>query len=364
MRYWSRTFEKYVYQEFPVAHNPFAGWAYSEVMTRANRTDVARLAGVSTTVVSYVINNGPRPVKRETKARVLAAMEELQYRPNASARALKLARTNVLGLLITDITNPYFSEFAAYFQQRAHDRGLGLMIANTGRGEAKELSELNNMLARDVDGIAIYGVVRPETMDTIVRAGVRVVYMDWHLQRPDVPSVGIDDYGATRQAVEHLMTVHGHHEVGLIAGIGDLTLRQKAWHDSLASRCSPERLEQLTVSAEFTREGGYNAALELLSRPDAPRAIFVSSDVQAFGALRAIQHSGRRIPDDVAVVSLDGTNASAFTHPSLTAIQLPLDEIAKYCIEKLSGDDSRGTHITVPHTLVTRESCGCEPVVS
>lgn len=328
-------------------------------MTRANRTDVARLAGVSTAVVSYVINNGPRPVKHETRDRVLAAMEELRYRPNASARALKLARTNVLGLLMTDITNPYFSEFASYFQERAHSKGLGLMIANTGRGGEKELSELGNMLARDVDGIAIYGVVLPETMDTIMRAGVRVVYMDWHLQRPDVPSVGIDDYGATRQAVEHLIAVHGHEEVGMIVGIDDLTLRQKAWHDTVSPRVSPERLAELTVSAEFTREGGYTAALELLSRPNPPRALFVSSDVQAFGALRAIQHAGLRIPEDMAVVSLDGTNASEFTHPSLTAVRLPLDTIAKYCIEKLTGDDSRGTHITVPHELVTRESCGC-----
>lgn len=327
-------------------------------MTRANRTDVARMAGVSTTVVSYVINDGPRPVAPDTRARVLAAMEELNYRPNASARALKLARTNVLGLLMTDITNPYFSEFARYFQDQAFAHGHGLMIANTGQDGVKELPELNNMLAREVDGIAIYGVVRPETLETIVAAGIRVVSMDWHLERPDVPSVGIDDYGATRQAVEHLLW-HGHKEVALIAGVGDLTLRPQAWADAMSPRVSAHRLEELKAVSEFTREGGYTAALELLDRPVPPRAIFASSDVQAFGALRAIQRSGFRVPEDVAVVSLDGTNASAYTVPSLTAIQVPLELIARYCIEKLTGQDTQVAHITVPHALTIRESCGC-----
>ncbi|WP_449407137.1 LacI family DNA-binding transcriptional regulator [Microbacterium maritypicum] len=329
-------------------------------MTRANRTDVARLAGVSTTVVSYVINDGPRPVAPDTRARVLAAMDQLKYRPNASARALKLARTNVLGLLMTDITNPYFSEFARYFQDYAFAQGRGLMIANTGQDGVKELPELHNMLAREVDGIAIYGVVRPETMETIVSAGIKVVSMDWHLEQPDVPSVGIDDYGATRQAVEHLLW-HGHDEVALIAGAGDLTLRPKAWADVMAPRVSDARLAELKAVAEFTREGGYGAALELMALPDPPRAIFASSDVQAFGALRAIQRSGRRVPEDVAVISLDGTNASAYTLPSLTAIQVPLELIAQYCIEKLTGNDLQATHITVPHTLAIRESCGCPP---
>jgi LacI family transcriptional regulator len=329
-------------------------------MTRANREDVARLAGVSTAVVSYVINNGPRPVAEATKVRVLAAMDELHYRPNASARALKLARTNVVGLLMTDITNPYFSEFAHHLQDHAYAHGYGLMIANTGPDGVKETAELHNMLAREVDGIAIYGVRKPETLETILRAGIRVMSLDWHLDRPNIPSVGIDDYGATREAVEHLIA-HGHDEVAFIGGKDDLTLRLRAWTDIMGARCTPDRLSELRAVDEFTREGGFDATLRLLKQPNPPAAIFVSSDVQAFGALRAVQHVGLKIPDDVAIVSLDGTDASAFTYPSLTAIRLPLAEIAKHCIDKLTAGDQDGTHITVPHTLVIRESCGHHP---
>jgi len=328
-------------------------------MKRANREDVARLAGVSTAVVSYVINNGPRPVAEATRSRVIAAMDELRYRPNASARALKLARTNVIGLLMWDITNPYFSEMAKYMQERAHERGYGLMIGNTGQDGIEETAELHNMLGREVDGIALSGVRRPETLTAIARSGVNVISMDWHLAAPDIPSVGIDDYGATREAVEHLLW-HGHTEVGLIAGIDDLTLREKSWSDTMSARCTPERLKELTAYGDFTRQGGYQAAIDLLKRPNPPKAIFVSSDVQAFGVVRAVQHLGLNIPNDVAIISLDGTDASAFTYPSLTVIRLPLDEIAKHVVDKLTshGADER-MHTTFPHTLIPRESCGC-----
>ncbi|MFD2795222.1 LacI family DNA-binding transcriptional regulator [Promicromonospora vindobonensis] len=330
-------------------------------MTRANRDDVARLAGVSTAVVSYVINNGPRPVAQATRERVLAAMDELSYRPNASARALKLARTSVIGLLMSDITNPFFSEFAMFLQGQAHARGYGLMIANTRQENAEETAELQSMLARGVDGIAVYGARRPETLSAIVRSGVRAVSMDWHLTASDVPSIGIDDYGATTQAVEHLLG-HGHSEVAFIAGTDDLTLRVRAWSDTMRTRCTPERLAQLRVTGDFTREGGYDAATTLLELPDPPRAIFVSTDVQAFGALAAVRDLGLSVPADVAIVSFDGTNASAFTSPPLTAIRIPQDRIAQLCIEKLTSVPSaEPMHSTFPHELVIRESCGCHP---
>ncbi|WP_239065878.1 LacI family DNA-binding transcriptional regulator [Microbacterium hibisci] len=329
-------------------------------MPRANRTDVARLAGVSTAVVSYVLNDGPRPVADATRQRVLAAVEQLGYRPNASARALKLSRTDVLGLMVDDITNPFFSEIAAHVQRFAHQHGYGVMIGGEHREGVEQTTELQNMVAREVDGIAIFGARRQETLTSIARAGIKVVSMDWNLTAAEIPSVGIDDYGATRQGIDHLLW-HGHEEVAFIAGTHDVSLRRRAWIDAMTPRCSPERLEQLQAAGDFTREGGYAAAKQLLERPDRPTAVFVSSDVQAFGALRAVQQSGLRVPQDIAMVSLDGTNASAFTCPSLTAIQLPLETIARCSVEKLISESSGDLHLTVPHALVIRESCGCQP---
>lgn len=329
-------------------------------MGRANREDVARLAGVSTAVVSYVVNDGPRPVAPATRQRVLDAMHELSYRPNASARALKLSRTNVIGFLLTDITNPYFSELALSLQDHAHSLGYGLLLANTGRTGALSISELTSMLTREPDGIALYGVHDDATYELVAASGIPVVSLDWHNAKQGIVSIGIDAYAAARDAVEHLMS-HGHHEVGMIAGTPDSSRRRQSWTDLMSPRCSPERLEQLIATAEFSRQGGYDAARQLLDQANPPTAIFVSSDVQAFGAIRAIQQAGLRIPDDIALVSLDGTAASAYTYPALTAVAVPLERIAEHCINQLTGNEPpSSTSITLPHRLVVRESCGCE----
>ncbi len=328
-------------------------------MARATNEDVARLAGVSVAVVSYVVNNGPRPVAAATRERVLAAMRELSYRPNASARALKLSRTNVFGFLLTDITNPYFAELASHLQDGAHDHGCGLLIANTGRDGASAATELKSMLGREPDGIALYGIHREETYGLIAAADARVVSLDWHPNARGLPSIGIDAAAATRDAVEHLR-FHGHEEVAIIAGSPDASGRLEAWRDLMGAHCSPERVNQLLALAEFSRAGGYEAAQRLLNQVRPPTAIFVSSDVQAFGAMRAIQRAGRRIPDDVALISLDGTDDSAYTYPSLTVVEVPLRDIARHAIEILAGGapPASGT-ITLPHRLVLRESCGC-----
>lgn len=328
-------------------------------MTRANREDVARLAGVSTAVVSYVTNGGPRPVADATRDRVLAAMDQLNYRPNASARALKLAKTYVLGLLMTDITNPYYSEFARIFQDLAYEAGYAVMIANTGYDVAKEAAELSTLLAREVDGIAAWGVQKDESLDVLISSGVRTVSMDWHISREEVPSVAIDDYGAVREAVEHLQW-HGHERIGFVGGHNDRTMREQSWRDAISASLGDEMI-RLAEWGDFTRDGGYHAAMRLLDRPDRPTALFVSSDVQAFGAIRAAQVLHLDVPANVAVISFDGTIASAFTTPPLTAIQVPFEQIARHCLRKLTAPrDSFELHTTVPHHLEIRASCGCE----
>lgn len=331
-------------------------------MRRASLRDVARAAGVSTAVVSYVLNDGPRPVAPDTRARVLAAIDELEYRPNANARALRLSRTNVIGLLVRDITNPYFSELAQKVQEGAHRAGYGLMIGNAGSGGVEETAEFKSMLAREVDGIAVYGASQVETLSAISKSGIRVVSLDWHLDESGIPSVGIDAVGATRDAVEHLRW-HGHEQIGFIAGDRP-DVREKTWAELMTGVLDPSRVDALGAASSFSLKGGYDAAVRLLTLAAPPRAILASSDVQAFGALRAAQYLGLRIPGDVAIISIDGTDASAFTFPSLTAIQLPFQEIADYIIEELTATSPTPDSRRFSHSLVRRESCGCLPLRS
>ena len=333
---------------------------------RATQGDVARLAQVSTAVVSYVVNHGPRPVAEATRKRVLRAIDELDYRPNAAARALKLARTDVLGLIVPDITNPFFSEFAKHVQGFAARAGYALMIGSTDLDPGQEAAQFGSVLERDVDGLIVFGIQDVSTLGAVLASGVPLVSMDWQLQDAAVPTIVADDYGAARTAVDHLLG-HGHTDIAYVGGPSDLVVsiaRLAAWADLVGPLVTPERLRQLETSSDHSRRGGYLATLNLLSdRLRRPSALFISSDIQAFGALRACRELKIRIPSELAVVSFDGTLESEYSAPALTVVQLPLALMAERAVMKVLGQAvGLELHSTVPHRMIHRESCGCIPL--
>ncbi|WP_336626031.1 MULTISPECIES: LacI family DNA-binding transcriptional regulator [unclassified Microbacterium] len=331
-------------------------------MSRPTRRDVADRAGVSTAVVSYVVNDGPRPVAESTRARVLAAIADLGYRPNAAARALKLSRTNIIGLLITDIRNPFFSEFAKLFQDLLHQRGYSVTIGNTELDPELERSQIDAMLAQEVDGVVTFGLTTSEPLERLMSEGVSVVSLDWRIREGPIPTIAVDDYGATQLAVRHLME-DGHTEVGFIGGpelSGIAGARIQAWRNVVGeSGISPERLKEIEAFGEFSRRGGFDAMTVLLSKPKRPTAVFISSDVQALGALHACRELGLRVPEDVAIVTFDGTEDSAFSAPPLSVIQLPLQAMAEQAVDAVLGvGEASALHVTLPHSLSARASCG------
>ena len=331
-------------------------------MIRPTRRDVAELAGVSTAVVSYVVNNGPRPVAAATRAKVLEAILELGYRPNAAARALKLSRTNVIGLLITDIRNPFFSEFAKLFQDLLHKRGYSVAIGNTELDPDLEESQIDAMLAQQVDGVVAFGLTSTGHLERLIREGISVVSMDWRIRDGPIPTIAVDDYGATQLAVRHLIA-DGHPEVSFIGGpelSGIAEARIQAWRDAVSGMgISGERIGQIQSFGEFSRRGGREAMLTLLSQSDRPSAVFISSDVQALGALHACRELGLRVPEDIAIVTFDGTEDSEFSAPPLSVIQLPLRAMAEQAVTSVLGSrDTASLHVTLPHSFAARESCG------
>ncbi len=331
-------------------------------MSRPTRRDVADRAGVSTAVVSYVVNDGPRPVAKATKARVLAAIADLGYRPNAAARALKLSRTNIIGLLITDIRNPFFSEFAKLFQDLLHQRGYGVTIGNTELDPDLEQSQIDAMLTQEVDGVVTFGLTSTEHLERLLSEGVAVVSMDWRIREGPIPTIAVDDYGATQLAVRHLVD-DGHTEVGFIGGpelSGIAGARIQAWRDVVGEfGITLERSSRIEAFGEFSRQGGFDAMTALLTQPEPPSAVFISSDVQALGALHACRELGLRVPEDVAIVTFDGTEDSAFSAPPLSVIQLPLQAMAEQAVDAVLGvGETSSLHITLPHSLSARASCG------
>jgi LacI family transcriptional regulator len=318
-------------------------------------------------VVSYVLNDGPRPVSERARARVLAAIDELDYRPNAVARALRLRRTRTLGVVVPDISNAYFGELAKELQDAAFAAGYSLLLANSSDDPERERAELATLLDRQVDGLILIGVGPASLQDVTRRVTIPLVALDRADGTTRAPTVTVDNRAGARLGVDHLIS-HGHRAIACIGGPAVLAAAQArvaGWRAALGvpGAARPEWL----VSAKFSRAGGYDAARALLELTPRPSAIFASSDLQGIGALRACHEAALCVPDDMAIVAFDGTQEAEFTIPGLTVVQQPIRQIARRAVEIVvtpSAGDAPHVRPGRPHTvmqatLVLRESCGC-----
>ncbi|MCX7522569.1 LacI family DNA-binding transcriptional regulator [Microbacterium sp. STN6] len=320
------------------------------------RTDVAKLAGVSVAVVSYVVNSSPKSVAPTTRAKVLNAIDQLGYRPNAAARALKSGRSRLLGLIIPDNTNLYFAEIVAKVEEYASLSGYDVLSGSSSRSLAREAALKRQMLLRQVDGLLLLSnESRPDVSD-FQNANVPVVLLGRQEGFEGAIAVGDDHRAASYAAVTHLIA-HGHDNIAMLIGDSPSGGRERGWEDALAA--SPGT-RGIVIRRPFTRAGGYSGVDELLSGAhDHPTACFVGSDIQAVGLLRALHERAIRIPDDMAIVSFDGAEESEYCWPPLTAIRQPVSLIAETAvaaaIERRSDD-----FISYSAELVIRKSCGCD----
>lgn len=336
------------------------------------RRDVAKLAGVSPAVVSYVINEGTRPVAPETRTRVLAAIEELGYRPNRLAASLRSSKSHTIGVLVPDNSNPFFAELARAIEDAAFARGYTILLGNAKESASREVAYVCEFLDRQVTGIAIIPAYGPAQWTShLVGRGVPCVLLDRDLSEveglelPVVRSAG-EEGGYV--AASHLLE-HRRRNLAMIAGPKGLTSadeRVQGMRRAVTERGGDADAVP-TVHAPFNIADGYRAALDLLSSNPQTDAIFISSDIQALGVLRALTERGRTVPDDIAVVSFDGIPLSAFTSPPLTTVQQGFDEfgreVVKILVDEASGHP-RGRGTTIETTLRVRSSCGCVPAPS
>ncbi|MEV4539503.1 LacI family DNA-binding transcriptional regulator [Asanoa sp. NPDC049518] len=321
------------------------------------RTDVARLAGTSPAVVSYVLNGGPRPVSAQTRAKVLAAIEQLGYRPNGIARSLRMSRTMTLGLVIPDNANPFFAELARSIEEESFARGYTLLIGNAAESDERQTAYVRTFLARQVDGLFIvpaHGAAG--FLGDLERSRTPWICLDRQVPGAAAPGVLVDNRGGAYAATRHLLE-HGRRRIACVGGPRDVrpaTDRVEGWRDALAE----EGVSMPVTHTAFGRRGGYIAARELLAGPERPDAIFVASDEQAVGVLRAIAEAGLRSPDDVAVASFDGIPGAAYTTPALTTMAQPFADLGRAAVAHLLTQPAGPTDV-LPVVLVKRGSCGC-----
>ena len=317
----------------------------------ATRVDVARLAGVSTAVVSYTLNGGPKAVAPQTAARVLDAVQRLGYRPNASAQALSRGTTQVIGLIMPDIGNPFFASYAAAVEAAARLQDLDVMLCSTRSRSCVEF--IHHLDAMRVRGILLASELPVEDEPSVHSISTRVVQLDTHRLIAGGVGVASDLHRGAREATNYLLD-RGHRNIAFLGDTRPDELRHAGWASALRdARAEPE----LAALAPFSREGGLAAMRAILASGELPTAVFASSDMIAVGALRALREAGLGVPTDVSLMSLDDSPESAFAFPGVTAVRQPIDEMARDAVAAVAdiGYLKTGLH-TYPLTIVERHS--------
>ncbi len=291
--------------------------------------DVALRAGVSFTTVSHVVN-GTRRVSDEARLRVESAMAELGYVRSAVARALKTSETHILGVVVPNITNPFFAELTRGVEDFARRTGYSVFLCNSDDDRQRQLRYLQTLLERRVDGVLLAASGHAELeVGPLQDARIPCVVVDRVVKGFAADCVRLDNFQGARLAVEHLLSL-GHRSIACISGPAGLPVSQErvaGWKEALrGAGLSP--LEPLCVEGDFTAASGYAAAQQLL--PDGaagPRgsagavtAIFASNDLMALGVLRAAAERGLAVPTQLSVMGFDGIDLGNYTHPALSTV--------------------------------------------
>ncbi|MGC8778430.1 MAG: LacI family DNA-binding transcriptional regulator [Candidatus Caldatribacteriaceae bacterium] len=323
--------------------------------------DVARLAGVSPTTVSRVIN-GTGTQRPETVERVLKAIEKLNYQPNLLARSLRVQKSKLLGFLAIDIDSPVFARLAKHIEEVAARKGYNLILCNVGENPKKEKEYLEILIQRQVEGI-IFSRVSDESLlyRTPQLSKIPYVVLDRNLEKEEAPTVKLDNYQAGALAAEHLLSL-GHRRMACLTGPLTIKIcreRLAGFTETLKKQGIPEEAI-LIVEGNFKIDGGKKGMEKILHHPELPTAIFCMNDMMALGTMRAIREHGFSVPEDFSVVGLDNSILSEFSYPPLTTIAQPFDQMAREAINLLiklmAGKKIRKKEILLPPKLLVRAS--------
>jgi len=331
--------------------------------------DVAKLAGVSVQTVSVVVNNQPM-IAPDTRDRILAAIDELGYRPFTVARSLRTGSTRTIALVVSDITNPFFAKMANTVEDYAHQNGYNLILYNTHSDLEREKNYLQIATQRWIDGLlfvstkdTIYG------LDALRATGIPVVAVDRIPDDYDGPWVILDNLKTGSLVAEHLLSF-GHRHFAHISGPMDLRLsreRLKGFQDVIVAH-GLQPGPWIAGDDSWSCESGYAAMQKLLEARPRPTAVFASNDRLAIGAMRAIAEAGLRIPDDISIAGVDDIEFAAYQSPPLTTVRQSLIDVAtqgiKILLDLLKGKTPAQPQVVFEPMLVVRSSTDKPPDVS
>jgi LacI family transcriptional regulator len=327
--------------------------------------EVAKRAKVSIATVSRAMNS-PETVDPQTAERVRKAVAELNYFPDSHARSLVSGRSRILGLIVSDITNPFFPELVKGFEDVALRHGYEIIIGSTNYESSRMALCVRRMLERKVEGVAIMtSEMEQHLIEQLVRRNIPSVFLDVGTVRPLVSNIEVDYASGIQEAVRHLLQL-GHTRIGFISGplgLKSARIRRRAFLGCLEGAGTLEE-KDLVRESDHTIDGGLEAMSRLLELPHVPTAVLASNDLTAIGAMRAVRSRGLTVPGDVSVIGFDDIHFAAFTEPPLTTVSLSRWELAETAfgalmkhVEQRDPEKAvRGAKYTVSPVLVMRQS--------
>jgi LacI family transcriptional regulator len=331
--------------------------------TLATVKDVARRAGVSTSTVSHVLNE-TRWVSDELRRRVLDASDELGFEPNAVARSLKIKRSFTIGLVISDIGNPFFTAVVRGVEDMAQGAGYTVILGNSDEDPDKEEAYLRILSAKRIDGLILAPTGQThDYLRRLVGTGFPLVLLDRIVPELSAPAVLLDNQAAARDAVEHLITL-GHRTIGMVAGKPHIssTVDRLAGYRQALEEAGIAFDEGLVVSGGSQIDAARRATGALLERRNRPSALFVANNLMTIGAVAAIEDHDLLVPDDVAVVGFDDFPWANVFRPTLTCVAQPTYELgraaAELVLRAIDGTSDASEQIVLHGELIVRESSG------
>ncbi len=339
--------------------------SYAGAGKRMNIRDIARIAKVSVATVSRTINR-VATVDPKIAKRVLDVIDKHDYFPNTQARALVSGRSWILGLIVSEITNPFFPELIEGFEEIAVQHGYEILMASTSY-DLKRMSRcIRRILERKVDGVAImtFGMEEAFT-DQLIERNVPLVLIDIGLNRPKVSVLKVDYHQGIRQGVQHLAAL-GHRNIAFVTGpmhLHSAQSRKTAFYLSL-KECGIKPNPAWILEGDHTLEGGIKAAELLIGAEDMPTAVMCSNDMTAIGVLHQVYRAGLRVPNDISVIGFDDIHIAEVMIPPLTTIEMSRFEIARCAVAALRAQiegvqpATESSEYTIPTKLIVRQSTG------
>jgi LacI family transcriptional regulator len=326
--------------------------------------EVAKRAGVSSATVSRVLNN-TNVVRNATRLRVIKAVEELSYYPNIHARTLAGGKSRTLGMIASNLENPFFFDIFRTLESDAHAKGYEVVVANTDYRPEQLVASVRTMLERRVAGLAvIVSETTPELTRELAASKIPVVFYDAATPHPNIFNIYTNYRRGIERVVDYLHSL-GHRRLAFVghhSTLGPTGERENVFVETVSRFASTS--EWRTVADQDGPEGGRQAVREVLASGFRPSAIVCVNDFMAIGVLRELRDQGLRVPQEVSVTGFDNIKLSEFSDPRLTTVHIPRERIGRFVFERLVPDTTRkpvGREILLDPEFVLRESTGPAP---